>query len=119
MRLIIVLLIGAFLMGCAEAVSEKRSLPVRENSAIFTAYNAEAAQTDNTPLITASGQAVNELIVANNCLPFGTKIQVNNQIYEVRDRMHKRYGCDNFDIFMWDYQEAVKFGKKELTYKVI
>ena len=119
MRLIIVLLIGVVLMGCAEAVSEKRSAPDREHSAQFTAYNAEAAQTDSTPLITASGQMVNELIVANNCLPFGTKIQVNNQVYEVQDRMHKRFGCDNFDIFMWDYQEAVKFGKQELTYKVI
>jgi 3D (Asp-Asp-Asp) domain-containing protein len=119
MRLIIVLLIGLFLMGCAEAVSENRSLPVSENSAIFTAYNAEVAQTDDTPHITASGHHVNERFVANNCLPFGTKIQVNDQVYEVQDRMHKRHGCDKFDIFMWDYQKAVNFGKKELTYKVI
>ena len=76
-------------------------------------------QTDDTPEITASGKRVKEGIVANNCLPFGTKISVDDRIFEVQDRMNKRYGCNNFDIFMWDYQVAIEFGVKELNYEVI
>ena len=119
MRLIIVFIISLFLAGCSEVTRENTVLPFMEKSGIFTAYNAEAAQTDSTPLITASGQKVNRGIIANNCLPFGTKIEVNNEVFEVQDRMHERYGCDCFDIFMWDYQEARQFGKQELNYKIV
>ena len=119
MRPVILLLIGLFLSGCAEAVGENTTVPVKLESGIFTAYNALPEQTDDTPEITASGKRVKEGIVANNCLPFGTKIAVNDQIFEVQDRMNKRYGCDNFDIFMWDYQAAEEFGVKELNYEVI
>lgn len=84
---------------------------------IFTAYTAMMSQTDSTPEITASNQKVREGIVANNCLPFGTKIKVNNKVFEVQDRMNRRYGCDAFDIYMLDYAEAIDFGRKRLTYE--
>ena len=119
MRPVILLLVGLFLSGCAEAVGENMTVPVKLESGIFTAYNALPEQTDDTPEITASGKQVKEGIVANNCLPFGTKISVDDQIFEVQDRMNKRYGCNNFDIFMWDYQAAREFGVKELDYEVI
>jgi 3D (Asp-Asp-Asp) domain-containing protein len=120
MKLIIVALISLFLAGCTEMAGNSiMTFPILEKSGVFTAYNAEAAQTDNTPLVTASGQKVNKGIIANNCLPFGTKIEVNNEIFEVQDRMHARYGCDYFDIFMWDYHEARQFGKQELNYKIV
>lgn len=121
MRVLIVLCIAIFLMGCAEAIGEPPPLPMpeREKSGIFTAYNADVAQTDDTPMITASGQRVSDGIIANNCLPFGTRIVVNRRVYEVQDRMNKRYECENFDIFMWDYQEAKEFGVQELNYRVI
>ena len=121
MRLIIILCIGISLAGCAETVSENLTLPTIEETAkigIFTAYNAIPAQTDDNPNITASGKHVAEGIVANNCLPFGTRIVVNNRIYEVQDRMNRRYGCDNFDIFMWDYEEAIEFGVQKLDYNI-
>lgn len=90
-----------------------------EKTGVFTAYTAEVAQTDSTPTITASNQKVQTGFIANNCLPFGTKIKVNGTIYEVQDRMHDRYGCDKFDIYMVDYSEAVNFGIQPLKYELI
>jgi 3D (Asp-Asp-Asp) domain-containing protein len=90
-----------------------------EKTGRFTAYTADGAQTDSSPTITASNQKVQEGIVANNCLPFGTKIKVSGKIYEVQDRMHGRYGCDYFDIYMHDYSRAVRFGIQPLKYEVI
>jgi 3D (Asp-Asp-Asp) domain-containing protein len=90
-----------------------------ERTGIFTAYNASVFQTDSTPLITASNINVREGIVANNCLPFGTKIKVNNEIFEIQDRMNKRYGCDNFDIYMREHHEAIDFGRQTLKYEIV
>ena len=91
----------------------------RDMTGIFTAYTATISQTDSTPTITASNQKVREGIVANNCLPFGTKIKVNNRVFEVQDRMNKRFGCDTFDIYMLDYAEAIDFGRQTLTYEYL
>lgn len=86
----------------------------------FYSYNAEEGQTDGNPTITASSQEVREGIVANNCLEFGTKIEVDGiGILEVQDRMNSRYGCEVFDIFMWDKNESLQFGKKQLTYLIL
>jgi 3D (Asp-Asp-Asp) domain-containing protein len=90
-----------------------------QRTGIFTAYTASVFQTDNTPRITASNGKVRIGIVANNCLPFGTKIMVNNQIFEIQDRMNKRYGCGNFDIYMTKYHKAIDFGRKTLKYEII
>ena len=90
-----------------------------ERTGIFTAYNASVFQTDSTPMITASNINVRKGIIANNCLPFGTKIKVNNKIYEIQDRMNKRYGCDNFDIYMTKQHKAIDFGRQTLKYEII
>jgi 3D (Asp-Asp-Asp) domain-containing protein len=90
-----------------------------QKAGIFTAYTASVAETDSTPTITASNQEVKNGIIANNCLPFGTRISVNGEIYEVQDRMHTRYGCDYFDIFMTNYSKAIDFGRQELEYELI
>jgi len=91
----------------------------QENVGVFTAYTASVCETDSDPMITASNKKVREGIVANNCLPFGTKIIVNDRIYEVQDRMNERYGCDNFDIYMCDYSDAISFGRQTLPYEFI
>lgn len=88
-------------------------------SGFFTAYTATVSQTDSTPTITASNQRVREGIVANNCLPFGTKIKVNNRVFEIQDRMNSRYGCNTFDIYMTDYAEALDFGRQQFNYELI
>jgi 3D (Asp-Asp-Asp) domain-containing protein len=90
-----------------------------EKTGIFTAYTAIVSQTDSTPTITASNQKIREGVVANNCLPFGTKIKVNNRIYEIQDRMNERYRCDNFDIYLLKHSEALDFGRQTLKYEII
>ncbi len=90
-----------------------------ERTGIFTAYTASVFQTDSTPTITANNIDVRKGIIANNCLPFGTKIKVNNKIFEIQDRMNKRYGCDNFDIYMTKQHKAIDFGRQTLEYEII
>lgn len=85
----------------------------------FSAYNAEIGQTDADPFTMASGKKVYEGAIANNCLDFGTKIKVNGKIKVVEDRMNSRYGCEDFDIFMTSYDEAISFGRKTLTYEIL
>jgi 3D (Asp-Asp-Asp) domain-containing protein len=84
-----------------------------------SAYNAEVGQTDADPYTTASGQRVYEGGVANNCLPFGTKVRIGEKEYTVNDRMNSRYGCNHFDVFMWSHDEAVAFGRKKMLYAEI
>jgi 3D (Asp-Asp-Asp) domain-containing protein len=90
-----------------------------EKTGIFTEYTATVSQTDSTPTITASNQRIREGIVANNCLPFGTRIKVNDNIYVIQDRMNERYGCEDFDIYVRKYSQARHFGRRRLKYEVI
>lgn len=88
-------------------------------TAEFTAYNSEVGQTDEDPYTMASGKRVYEGAIANNCLPFGTKIKVNGKVKIVEDRMNSRYGCENFDIYMASHDEAIEFGRQNLAYEII
>ena len=90
-----------------------------ERTGVFTAYTATVFQTDSSPMITASNINVRKGIIANNCLPFGTKIKVDNKIFEIQDRMNQRYGCDSFDIYMTKYHKAKDFGRQTLQYEII
>ena len=76
------------------------------------AYTSREKETDSTPFITANGTKVREGGVANNCLPFGTKVEILFKTYEVNDRMNSRYGCNVFDVWHSDLVEARKWGKK-------
>lgn len=101
--------------GSSEDIEQKVDLP--KKTATFFSYNAEAGQTDGNPRRTASGNEVRNGIVANNCLPFGSIIEVEGiGKLEVQDRMNKRYGCDVFDVFVED--PAHNF-KKTLKYTII
>lgn len=84
-----------------------------------TAYTSDPLETDDTPFLTASNQKVRNGIVANNCLPFGTRIIINGKQFEVQDRMNKRYGCDKFDIWHESKKEALKFGRQNLRVEII
>lgn len=81
---------------------------------VVTAYSSTKEQTDNTPFITASGKEVAEGIVANNMLPFGTKIRIpqlyGDKVFVVEDRMHRRKGKYHADIWFPEYSEAKEFG---------
>ena len=81
--------------------------------ATITAYSSTVEQTDDTPFITASGERVREGIIANNCLSFGELIEIDGEIFEVQDRMSKRYGCEYFDIWMENKELAINWGRQE------
>ena len=70
--------------------------------ATVSTYQAVAEQCGEDPEITASGvhilPNVPYPIVANNALPFGTKVRIRDRVYTVADRMHPRYGAAHFDI---------------------
>ncbi|OGZ20126.1 MAG: hypothetical protein A3F95_01250 [Candidatus Nealsonbacteria bacterium RIFCSPLOWO2_12_FULL_39_31] len=83
---------------------------------IITAYSSTAEQTDDSPFITASGKTVEDGIVANNLLPFGSKIKIpkvfGDKIFTVEDRMNKRKGYYHVDIWFPAYELAKEFGAK-------
>ena len=74
--------------------------------ATVTTYQAVKSQTDADPCHTASGMNVCSQgsvtsfygIIANNCLPFHTVVEIRDNHYLVEDRMSARYGCSTFDI---------------------
>ena len=79
---------------------------------VVSAYSSEPEQTDDTPFVTASGKWVDRTVVANNCLPFGTTVIIDQEIYQVNDRMNTRYGCDHFDIWVGSRAEALERGRE-------
>jgi 3D (Asp-Asp-Asp) domain-containing protein len=90
---------------------------------MITAYTSTPEQTDSTPFITASNQTVRDGIVANNLLPFGTKIKIpalfGDKIFEVQDRMHSRKPNSQIDIWFENYAEAKQFGVKQSYIEII
>ena len=92
-------------------------------SIIVTAYSSTPDQTDNTPFITASGQRVHDGIIASNFLPFGTKVQFpyifGDKIFQVEDRMHKKYNNSRVDIWFPDRASAQLFGIKKTTMRIL
>ena len=98
-----------------EAISVFAPHRIIKNAVVY-AYTSRVEETDGDPFTTASGEKVRTGIVANNCLEFGTKVDINGFVYEVKDRMNRRYtDCDGqwyFDIWMDDLAEARKWGKK-------
>jgi 3D (Asp-Asp-Asp) domain-containing protein len=90
---------------------------------VITAYSSTVWQTDEDPFITASGSLVKEGIVANNLLPFGTKVKIpeiyGDKIFVVEDRMNARKGSYHLDIWFPDYYQAKDFGAKRAYIEVL
>ena len=89
---------------------------VKKLKMMITAYSSTPDQTDDTPFITANGAHVADGIVANNLLPFGTKIRIpqlyGDKVFTVEDRMNSRKGKYQADIWMPSTSEAKLFGAK-------
>ncbi len=89
----------------------------------ITAYTSTPDQTDDSPFITASNKQVADGIIANNMLPFGTKVRIpelyGDKIFVVEDRMHSRKGLYHADIWMEDLQDAKNFGAKTAYIEVL
>ncbi len=96
---------------------------VRQIKVITTAYSSCVWQTDDTPFITAAGTSVRDGIVANNLLPFGTKVRLpelyGDKIFVVEDRMHARKGYYHIDIWFASYHDALNFGAKRTYMEVL
>lgn len=97
-------------------IAGKDQKVVKRMKALLTAYSSTPDQTDDSPFITASGSTVKPGIVANNLLPFGTRIKIpklyGNKVFIVEDRMHRRKSKNQFDLWMGDRYAAVNFGVK-------
>ncbi len=96
---------------------------VQKIRVVITAYSSTESQTDSTPFITASGSWVEDGIVANNLLPFGTKIRIpeiyGDKVFTVEDRMHWRKGYYHVDIWFPEYWQAKTFGAKNAYIEVL
>jgi len=90
---------------------------------IITAYSSTLEETDDTPFITAANTAVRDGIIANNMLPFGTKIRIpelyGDKVFTVEDRMSSKKGYYHFDIWFPSKDEAKAFGAKLTNIEVL
>ncbi len=91
--------------------------------AIVTAYSSTPWETDQDPFVTAAGTLVRDGVVANNLLPFKTKIKIpeifGDKVFVVEDRMNKKCPKHQFDVWFEDYFEALNFGKKETYVEIL
>lgn len=96
---------------------------IRKMGAVVTAYSSTEWQTDDSPFITASGAGVQDGIIANNYLTFGTKVRIpelfGDKIFVVEDRMSWQKGNYHFDIWFEDYWQALNFGAKRTHIEVL
>ena len=90
---------------------------------IVTAYSSTVFETDDDPFITASGRYVRDGIIANNLLPFGTRVRLpeiyGNRIFVVEDRMNSKKSDYHFDIWFADRSDALIFGAKKTYVEVL
>jgi len=96
---------------------------IKKVKVVITAYSSTVWQTDDTPFITASGKTVEQGIVANNMLPFGTEIRIpelyGDEIFVVEDRMNQKKGYYHVDIWFADYDQAKNFGAKNTYIEIL
>ena len=83
-----------------------------------SAYTNSVEETDDTPNIMASGLTVYEgAIACPRRYPFKTIVEIEDREYICEDRMNIRY-TNHFDIFMYNREEALAFGRQVLEVKV-
>jgi len=90
---------------------------------LATAYSSTPDQTDDSPFITASNKQVRDGIIANNMLPFGTKVRIpslyGDKVFTVEDRMNRRKSNYHIDIWFPTRTSAVNFGVKTVEIEVL
>ncbi len=114
----------------APVVVPEAPKPDKQIAAVLTAYSSTPDQTDSDPFTAASGKHVYMGMVANNCLPFGTKLKLTfadaaiqekygNVEFTVDDRMNSRYGCNRFDVWLdAPRKEVNQFGVRRASIEV-
>lgn len=92
--------------------------PFYKIEAEITAYQPIWQQTDNTPLIMASGKKVYRGAIACPIwLEFGTMVEIDGRVYICEDRMNRKYP-NRFDILMFSYEDAKNWGIQTKTIKI-
>jgi len=90
---------------------------------VVTAYSSTVWETDSDPFVTAAGTWVRDGIVANNLLPFGTKVRLpeiyGDKIFVVEDRMSSKKGNYHFDVWFPSYWEAKEFGAQQTYIEIL
>ena len=121
----LVMLTGEKLAKAQEEWRAKQRAPkpaVAVRYMTLSAYNSMENQTDGSPYSTAIGSLTRDGVVASNNLPIGTRVRFpdyfGDKEFRVEDRMNTRYQ-NNIDIWMEDYKEAVKFGRRYAKIEVV
>jgi len=85
--------------------------------ATVTAYTSDPAETDDNPLETASGTVPGPgTIACPSRWPFGTRVEIEGQMYTCEDRMNKRYReTEHYDVWLASKDEAWEWGRREMT----
>ncbi|MFO0752965.1 MAG: hypothetical protein U0411_06535 [Thermodesulfovibrionales bacterium] len=105
-----------------KSLSERLEEYVFDRIGEFTAYNPVPAQTGPLPFLMASGKYVYEKALAcPEKYTFGTKIHIDGLgVYICEDRMAQRFrNKENFDILMFSVDEAKKFGRRLLKFRIV
>ena len=96
------------------------------NKTTFTAYTLSIEENDLSPCIGSGNNNLCELrkemkICASRDLPLDTVIYIDGfGECVIKDRLNKKYkGTNRIDILMETKNEAIKFGKRELSYVVV
>jgi len=96
---------------------------VQKLPVVVTAYSSSVWETDDSPFITASGAQVRDGIIANNYLPFGTKVRMpeiyGEKVFIVEDRMSWKKGNYQIDIWFSSHIEAENFGAKRTYIEIL
>ncbi|GEM_PF-877528 len=118
----LIIIQGNSLFSISEPLNHQSPVPQRIR-VVITGYSSSAWETDDDPYITAAGTWVREGIVANNKLPFGTKIKIpelfGDKIFVVEDRMSWKKGKYHIDIWFPDYWQALNFGAKRTYIEIL
>lgn len=114
-----------------EPLETKIELYSLDDKTTFTGYSLSVDETDGNPCVGAGNNNLCELrpvlkeegrtICASRDLPLDTVIYIDG-IGEciIKDRMNKRYkGTNRVDILFDSKQEAINFGKQQLSYVII
>lgn len=114
-----------------EPLETKIELYSLDDKTTFTGYSLSVDETDENPCVGAGNNNLCELrpilkeegrtICASRDLPLDTVIYIDG-IGEciIKDRMNKRYkGTNRVDILFDSKQEAINFGKQQLSYVII
>lgn len=101
---------------------QKKASTEGEHIGIFTAYTGTPKKRGRSHRTADSSSLKgSSCTLANNSLPFGTKVFIKGiGTCTVHDRMGRKKGYNRFDIHLNDnHKWAKNFGKRKLKYKVL